>query len=78
MKTLTRAALAAATLTLAVAPTAHAALPSPPPTDVIDLGIKNGCEGSQDPCDPVITGPHPTVDKTYPSRLVAWAESVLP
>ena len=78
MRRFTRAALVAATLALAAAPAAHASI-TPPPTDFVDPGIHNGCEHAQgDPCDIVITGPDPSVDKTYPSRLVAWAESVLP
>ena len=77
MTKLTRAALVAATLTLSAAPAAHA-VPLPP-TDAVDLGFHNGCENNQgDPCDIVITGPDPSVDKTYPSRLAAWAGSILP
>jgi hypothetical protein len=79
MKKLTRAALAAAMLSLAAAPAASAVVP-PPPTDFghVSLG-GNGCPpGGDNPCDPIFTGPSAGVDKTYPSRVVAWAESILP
>jgi hypothetical protein len=79
MKKLTRAALAAATLALAAAPAAPAAV-TPPPTDPAHVSLGgNGCPpGGDDPCDPIFTGPSASYDKTYPSRLAAWAESILP
>ena len=74
MTKLTRAALAAATLTLAAAPAAQAAI-TPPPTDPVSVSIGNGCN-NQDPCDPIFRAPRVSVDGTYPSRLIAWAESL--
>jgi hypothetical protein len=79
MKKLTRAALAAATLALAAAPAASAAV-TPPPTDPVHIGWQGCPPGGDNPCDPIPgkQGPTVTVDKTYTSRLVAWAASTLP
>ncbi len=78
MSKLLRAAAAAALITLAVAPTASAAI-SPPPTDAVRVTVIHGCPpGGDNPCDPYVGNPTVTVDKTYPGRLVAWAEGIVP
>ena len=79
MGKLTRAVLAAASLPLLAAPAAHA-VPPPPPTDAVHVGWQ-GCQpGGGDPCDPIPgkQGPRVTADPTYPGRLAAWADSILP
>ena len=64
-----------ATLILAAtaAPAGAAAIP-PPPTDPVTIDGGGGCGG--EPCTP---RPYSVeVDKTYPSRLIAWATDLLP
>ena len=74
MRKLARAALAAASLSLLAAPAAQA-VPGPP-TDVVRAELPGGCPPpGENPCDP--EGGYVYVDKTYPSRLIAWAESVV-
>jgi hypothetical protein len=78
MSKLLRAAAAAALLTLAVAPAASASTPLPP-TDLVHVDLIHSCPpGGDNPCDPAPGSGKVTVDKTYPSRLVAWAEGILP
>ena len=77
MAKLLRAAAAAALITLAVAPAASAV--PPPPLDAANVTIIHGCTPPPDnPCDPYVGPPTVSVDKTYPSRLVAWAEGIVP
>ncbi len=73
-KTIT-AALAATSLALAFVPAAEASIP-PPPTDPVYVDGGGCTPPPDDPCDP---RPYSIgVDKTYPSRLVAWALDLLP
>ena len=75
MRRLTRTALAVASLSLLAAPAAQA-IPGPP-LDPVHFSGPQGCPPPPDnPCDP--TPGTVSYDKTYPSRLVAWAESILP
>ena len=76
MSKLLRAATAAALLTLALVPAASA-YPGPP-LDPVHVDFGGGCSPPPDnPCDPY-PGSGVTYDKTYPSRLAAWAEGILP
>ena len=49
-----------------------------PPLDPVYYEPGGGCDPSPDPqpCDPMPT--QVGYDKTYPSRLIAWAKDVLP
>src|SRR3954470_2730454 len=75
MTKLTRAALAAATLTLPAPPAAHAGV-TPPPTDPVHVGWQGCPPGGDNPCDPIPgkQGPTVSVDPTYAARLIAWAK----
>ena len=74
MRKFTTAALAAAFLAAGAMPAAAASIPAPP-TDPVIFG--NGCPPPEEgyPCDPQ---PGIQYDKTYVSRLAAWATDLLP
>ncbi len=75
MSKFTAAFFTSALLALGASPAAHAAVPLPP-TDPVHWDGGGCSPPSGDPCDP--TPGTFTVDKTYPSRVVAWAEGLLP
>jgi hypothetical protein len=57
-------------------PSAAVAAPERPPTDAVHV---TGLESTCPPDGPCMPGEvHVTVDKTYPSRLGAWAKDLVP